>query len=111
MDRLTRKENVDYTTNATIHTVGFVVKGDRNRDYNNALKKLYELENLEEELGCSLKARTRAVPGSSIYDKNGDEYLIEFIEKQFFVVNAPIYMSFKWKDYKKTWWLREDKSE
>lgn len=73
--------------------------------------ELLKYKQLEEELGCSLKARTKAVPGTSIYDKNGDEYLIEFIEKQFFVVNAPIYMSFKWKDYKKTWWLKKNKSE
>ncbi len=79
--------------------------------FENICDELIEYKKLEEQLGCPLKIRIKVNPGTSIYDKDGNEYLVEFIEKPFFIVNTSIYMSFKWKDYKVTWWLKEDRSE
>ena len=112
MDRLTKKENVDYTTNATIHTVGFIVKGDRSKDYNNALNKLYEIENLEEELGCPLDVYIKATVYGVIVD--GSQYRVTFHKDEegyYFILSNGSAWRFRTSSYKKTWWLKRDKSE
>jgi len=131
MNRLTEKANIDYRTNAVIHTVGFVVTGDTNKDYNNALKKLYELENLEEQLGCPLDVVFKALKQNYIYEKginvygNYDKRFIFNKCEYLHLTYNPAFESFvivhlnlgfydypvKLQDYKKTWWLKEDRSE
>lgn len=122
MNRLTEKANIDYKTNAVIHTVGFIVTGDMNKDYNNALKKLYELENLEEQLGCPLDVVFKALE-NGIYTKESEVdnklelFEVRGIEKKGvsviskFCSYAECDFTCEYKYYKKTWWLREDRSE
>lgn len=112
MSRLTRKENVDFTTNATIHTIGFVVIGDKNKYYNNALKKLYEVENLEEELGCHLDVYVKATINGIIVDDS--EYQVKVRKDDYgyyFILSNGSCCPFYLKNYKKSWWLKRDKSE
>ena len=73
--------------------------------------KLGKLEDLEEQLGCSLEIRLQVVHNTFIYDAEGNEYVVEFVEKDFFSVYNIFYMSFRWSDYKNTWFLKKDKSE
>jgi hypothetical protein len=81
-------------------------------DISNAVNKLGKLEDLEEEIGCPLKARCNVFYNSTIYNclrykmtvkETYDDHFIAVIENDIF--------SFDYKDYKKSWWLREDKSE
>lgn len=67
--------------------------------------------NLEEEQCCPLDVRCKVTHNTSIYDISGEEYIVEFVEKDIFTVYAIFYMSYQWGDYKKTWWLKKDKSE
>ena len=81
--------------------------------------KLGKLEDLEEELGCPLEVRCKVVCDSYIYDENGIKYEVVYVYKEHFDCEDPFdndmgytkLCAFDWKDYKKTWWLKEDKSE
>ena len=81
--------------------------------------KLGELEDLEEELGCPLEVRCKVVCDSSIYDENGIEYKVVYINKEYFDCEDPFdndmgytkMCAFEWEDYKKTWWLKANKLE
>ena len=77
------------------------------------------LEDLEEEIGCPLDIRCRVVTDSVIYDENGVEYKVVYVDKEHFDCEDPFdndmgytkLCAFDWEDYKKTFWLKEDKSE
>jgi len=90
---------------------------DRDVEYANfedglaLLQIVGQLEDLEEEIGCPLEARLKVNHNTAIYDVSGEEYIVEFVEKDIFTVYAIFYMSYRWEDYKKTWWLKKDKSE
>ncbi len=116
MSRLTKKENVDYTTNATIHTVGFVIVGDTSKDYNNALKKLYNLENIFEMIDnlykypVCIKSKDGKITTERFTEENYDifyNHRTNEIEVYFYGSVS----TFNPDDYKKTWWLKEDRSE
>lgn len=74
---------------------------------------------LEEQVGCPLDVRCNVVCDSYIYDENGIQYKVAYIAKEHFDCEDPFdndmgytkLCAFDWKDYKKTFWLREDKSE
>jgi len=72
---------------------------------------------LEQEVGCPLEVRCNIYTDTFIYDEKGDPYEVEHIDKECFSAlkvggwGSGIDYDFKWKDYKHTWWLREDKSE
>ena len=80
--------------------------------------KLGKLEDLEEEIGCPLEVYVGISQQNitKVYDEYGMEYIIlKVIRDQF---NACNFMNglnntlvCEWKDYKKTWWLKKDKSE
>lgn len=79
------------------------------------LKKLGELEDLEEELGCPLEVRERAF-NDGFYDENGNRYTCEHYVPYLKSMHTRGIMlgkekHFKLKDYKVTWFLRKDKSE
>lgn len=77
--------------------------------------KLGELEDLEEELGCSIEVREQAF-NNGFYDKNGNHYYCEHYVPYLKEMHTRKIMQgeskkFKLNDYKKTWWLKEDRSE
>ena len=96
-----------------------IVEADR---YN----KLAELEDLEDELGCPLEVLFKALKDGVWVEVDPIDIDIDYPETMFleeFVIlvktldgtlclNARDYVDeLELKDYKKTWWLREDKRE
>jgi hypothetical protein len=84
-----------------------------------ALETIKEAVDLQKEIGCPLDARCKVVCDSYIYDENGIQYKVVYIDKEHFDCEDPFdndmgytrLCAFDWKDYKKTWWLRENKEE
>ena len=116
MSRLTEKikNTEDYVRLAT-------------KDKQEFINKLGRIEELEEQIGCPLEVVFKAI-SNGIYT-NWDWYYDEFdinaelshIDNVYYGVNpfGKISIMFGYKketiidlkDYKKTWWLKEDKSE
>lgn len=106
MNRLTKKENNIYTFTHTNEDKQFVVY--------DLCKKLGNLEDLEDELGCPLDVVFKALK-DGVYKK--DESII--FEATLRIYNGEAYLCQPYddrllhkvllKDYKKTWWLTEDK--
>ena len=73
--------------------------------------KLGKLEDLEEQLGCPLEVVFEAIK-NGIYDKKGFHYTV-ILDLDFLRAYPLDLFDEKWQlsDYKKTWWLKEDKSE
>ena len=70
---------------------------------------------LEEELGCPLEVREKAFD-NGFYDVDGNHYFCEHYVPYSKAMHTRGIMngtskSFKLKDYKKTWWLKENRSE
>lgn len=106
MSRLTKKTDfikIDDFRNTTFLTL---------QDLINAYNKLIKLEDLEEQLGCPLEVVFKALT-NGIYQEDGGRRKYPLIEyngatKKFFF-GFGTYCNVE--DYKKTWWLKEDKSE
>ena len=80
--------------------------------------KLGKIEDLEEQLGCPLEVLVKAL-ANGIYVKDlpsdSDTFKIiditlSNIQNEWYIVSK-YYACSNTKDYKKTWWLKEDKSE
>lgn len=79
--------------------------------------KLGKLEDLEEEIGCPLEVITQALKQEIWYLGNRERnYLyqmsanaLKFISGDWVITNGSHYANTQ--DYKKTWWLKKDKSE
>ena len=80
--------------------------------YQQVFRELYTYKKLEEEIGCPLEVRCKLFIGVTIYDKNGNSKDIEEICKSCFGASdgKEIIYCF-YSNYKKTWWLKEDRSE
>lgn len=114
MSRLTNKWKNEYTPKPEAF--------DKNQDIIPLLEKLGKLEDLEEELGCPLEVMLKALK-YGFYDKYGKWYKdYDFNLKYDWLLSNPndkylifdgedIYFELKLRDYKKTWWLKEDMSE
>ena len=110
MNRLTRKSE---------HNInGYVYLEKQNQiGKNPALVKLGKLEDLEEQLGCPLEVVVKALKVQIYYEVNDKEgliiapYLVEYFGKGFTFDCIGFHEIIWLKDYKKTWWLKEDKSE
>ena len=99
---------------------GYKINLDKVEDKNilDCRTKLGKLEDLEEELGCPLEVLFKAL-GNNVYDETGKAWYIEHYYQEFrrYEIHSVRYygklcdMKFKTKDYKKTWWLKADKSE
>lgn len=87
-------------------------------NYIRCINKLGKLEDLEEEIGCSLEVIFKAIK-NGIYYKNNARKTIYI--KVYFTTNS-YKTEFVLRDlnddyallsrnYKKTWWLKEDRSE
>jgi hypothetical protein len=91
------------------------------RGYGKPIDRLGELEDLADEIGCPLKVRCKVVQNTSIFAEqecglNSNEWLVNRITSIGFEcqqLNKYVYITriHFWKDYKKTWWLKEDRSE
>lgn len=119
MSRLTYKENFDIPEYK-------LLKGRecqwrkklKNENYeliDKAINKLGKLEDLEEQLGCPLEVREQAF-NNGFYDENGNHYICEHYVPYLKQMHTKGIMThtekrFRLKDYKKTWWLKKDKSE
>lgn len=79
------------------------------------IKRSDKYGELEEKIGCPLEVRCKLYNGAIVYDEDGKSMGAEHIGKHDFYANligGPymprlMYM----KGYKKTWWLKKDKSE
>lgn len=113
MKRLTFKVNDSYYVNEPKHLYD---------DVQELVQKLGKFEDLEEQLGCPIEVVLEALE-NGVYVEDYDGELLPilrdwhnctkntgafgFLDKRVF--NK--YAFYKWKDYKKTWWTKEDKSE
>jgi hypothetical protein len=86
--------------------------------YNEDLwKAVKEKEDLEEQIGCPLivyvKIRQGMVENVYIQRFKMEKMWIglPFTSNGFCAISGLLQQACFWKDYKKTWWLKEDKSE
>lgn len=112
---LIANEPVNPTTTWIVH--------NENRRYGSPIEKLGKLEDLEEEIGCPLEAVAKAITYGIAYElKNGlieSEPHISLTECGYGYILCSGSSTrkviengeFQTKDYKKTWWLKEDRSE
>ena len=122
MDRLTKHYGEDNTFALEKTTGDFTI------DNYNAICKLGKLEDLEEELGCPLEVYIKLEMSIDAEIYTLDEYTGEmgYVEYRGVIFNFndkgikhSLYvrseMHTTWdldtRDYKKTWWLKEDRSE
>lgn len=81
------------------------------KDKQEFINKLGKLEDLEEQLGCPLEVYVDLHKIASVYTKMGKCKLLKILD-QFIVVKVNDNTTYlPLSDYKKTWFLREDKSE
>ena len=80
--------------------------------------KLGKLEDLEEQLGCPLDVVFKALKigiYTNLKNRNREDLTKYFcfnlynLDTELYLGNPIIFVNLK--DYKKTWWLKEDKSE
>jgi len=100
MSRLTKKVGDNYCS--------------QNGDFYDLYNKLGKLEDLEEQIGCPLEILFRALIEGIYHNEKFEHPLLVLDEDNFkennfhlVVVGTIVYL----EDYKKTWWLKKDKSE
>ena len=109
MERLTIKlDNRDYDINWD-----YINKcKDEEKATSDCRTKLGRLEDLEDEIGCPLEVICKALKQEVIYTKFSKESKHFMIENRF---GKYLIYDKEWlielKDYKKTWWLKADRSE
>ena len=134
MSRLTKKSGYNYIPRHQFKDYDAVLNDvELEQAYNHAVDKLGKLEDLEEELGYDLEFIFKVLKAPKIYiegmnvrseydkdfkfnSKNNqyiiNPYAIDGKKPEFLFVDRCSYgYDLRMKDYKKTWWLREDKSE
>lgn len=116
MSRLTEKVNYRSSwVEETIETDEYIpLNYSTDTTIGKCVDKLGKLEDLEEQLGCSLDILFKALSDgiwSVRYNtyKHSKIHRLTFINGNYYLVVDDSYYNIK--DYKKTWWLREDKSE
>ena len=75
-------------------------------------KELIKYRELEEKIGCPLEVRCNVFYNSTIYNCLGYKMTVKETYKDHFiaVIENDIF-SFDYKDYKKSWWFKDDKEE
>ena len=102
MERLTKESlKNSYVLNPQPNIPSVIVEG---MIYN----KLGKLEDIEEELGCPLEVIEKAL-SNGIYIACSEGLCVVYRYGKMLTVNQ--YLSVWIKDYKKTWWLKEDRSK
>lgn len=113
VERLTKKVGNEYLT----------AEDESEVNWFDFVEKLGKIEDLEEQIGCPLEVLFRALK-DGIYAREDNSSFYEYQMQEvrgvatdgFIVISesAP-YPECDWtcyyKDYKKTWWLKEDRSE
>lgn len=81
-------------------------------EYHNEVEK-YKM--LEKEIGCPLEVRCKLCDGTIIYDEDGKAMGVEHIGEHDFcayLIGGPYMPRLMYlKGYKKSWWLKADRSE
>lgn len=91
--------------------------GIPSNEFDNICDELIKYKDLEEEIGCPLEVRCKVVKNTSIfaelgYRKISNEWLVGEISSDGFICwQKYAIRRYFWKDYKKTWWLKENKEE
>lgn len=118
-------------TNETIKLMREALSGLRQSNFDvlnlfsKTLDDLQQYKDLEDQIGCPLEVRCTVVPDTYIYTfgatmDNHDVVTrrkVSKISKEGFVISYNTAtgkernMEFIWKSYKKTWWLKADRSE
>lgn len=78
------------------------------------LQVIGKYEDLEEQIGCPLEVRCKIVLRALIYTDDGSDWIVQNVLDKYFWASCNTEYSnanFSWKDYKKTWWLKADRSE
>ena len=86
------------------------------RDYLYSInQKMGKYEDLEEQIGCPLEVRCKLYEGQEIYDRTNRKCEITHLYKRDFMVKVKVQqdITFRilYKNYKKTWWTKSDRSE
>lgn len=106
MERLTSKdiEMIAKMSNSHIKT---------NETLQQVFEELYRYKKIEEEIECPLEVRCKLYEGQEVYDKTNRKCEITHLYKRDFMVKAAQDITFRilYKNYKKTWWTKEDASE
>ena len=121
MNRLTRKTNQYDDTD-----YGYV-RNYEDTELPEIMEKLGELEDIEEQLGCPLDVVFKALTNGFKFIVSSHKLgtLNQIVNQMIYCDYAYLYYAndvnawciatihdcFYLKDYKKTWWLKEDKSE
>ena len=99
MDYISGKHKEDYNT-----IEQYILKSQEQEKENNKYKKL------EEEIGCPLDVFVKLHNIANIYDKDGKQHKIKKVQGDVVIVDSEtIYFSLS--EYKKCFWLKEDRSE
>ena len=86
-------------------------------DVEKELEELSKYKNLEQELGCPLEVVFKAITKGIYYEDITNRMRYNFVDLHqnldgiFTMYCDDIEEHFLCKNYKKTWWLRDDKSE
>ena len=112
MKRLTFYHNDSLLTDRTAYYENLA-------SYSECVEKLGKLEDIEEQLGCPLEIISKLRKANYIYrddglsfcfigiDFNDEDKLILYNDDEWDTFTSYLRLA----DYKKTWWLKEDKSE
>ena len=74
--------------------------------------KLGKLEDLEEQIGCPLEVVFKALKQDYFYTKSGKHSRLEFgVYGGVWCICYGLRTQIRVDGYKKTWWLKKDKSE
>lgn len=85
------------------------------------LQELAQYRALAEQIGCPLEVYAQLKYDTHIFDQDGVKWFLEAISKDNYITTIRIvrgeekaeslYKQFKLSDYKKTFWLKQDRSE
>ena len=85
--------------------------GIPNNEFDSICDELINYKKLEEQIGCPLEVRCKITTDTMIFDAEGNSFEVSYIDINNFTAIMDDYeFNFEYKDYKKTWWLRKDKS-
>ena len=79
-----------------------------------AVEELVDYKVLEQEVGCPLEVRLKITSSTIFWDDKGNPMKIYSIGEHEIVghtLGDGYTNGYSYRDYKKTWWLKEDRSE
>lgn len=92
-----------------------LINDGTNTQIRKLVDEVKEYRQLEKEIGCPLEVRCKLCDGTIIYDEDGKAMGVEHIGEHDFcayLIGGPYMPRLMYlKGYKKSWWLKKDKSE